>query len=268
MPELVDGSSHPDIEHRPVGHDVGHLRPLTPLRHRVELIAEIPPAGFQHRLVRGGRCIKRNLLTHRRHCLLDLRVAITRHDENRRSPLHIVDRTACCLGALCHVRQDDLIEVGGRVERVHVKPITDLAGQRTQVRAHPRDVDGDVRVGDGAWIEEGRHERELVELALMIQRSRVLPCIPDRPHREDVVPQPRSWTPPLCAESTDDVGPDLGAEAEQELALGQSCQVPRRHGRDHRRAGKGNGDRRAQLEPGRGVGREGKGQERVVLGLG
>ena len=60
---------------------------------------------------------------------------------------------------------------------------------------------------------------------------------------------------------------ELRAEAKRKAATGQLLQRPRAHRGHGRAAGKGNGDRRAQLQGARRLGRQCQQDERIVLGF-
>jgi len=126
---------------------------------------------------------------------------------------------------------------------------------------------GDVRLVDGAGVEEGAHQPVLVELAPKVQSGAVLPGVPDGSQGQDELAQSRGRRVPSHAEAALDVGFHLGAQAQDEPALGHLGQVPGDVGGAHRVAGKGHGDGRAQLDPLGVLGRQGQGQKRIVLRL-
>ena len=65
---------------------------------------------------------------------------------------------------------DHLVEVPTRVERVHVEPVADLAGEAGHAHVHARDRDRDVGMIARAGGEEVGEQRERVEVALEAQR--------------------------------------------------------------------------------------------------
>src|SRR4051812_33854672 len=102
------------------------------------------------------------------------------------------------------------------MERMDVEAIAGLAGQARQPFVHASDIDRDVRVGDWAGVEEWRHQRVLVELALVAQPSTGLPGRPDRAQRADIIAQPRDRRIPGCAVAPLDMRLDLRAQAKDE----------------------------------------------------
>ncbi|MCX7853120.1 MAG: hypothetical protein N2383_10085 [Caldilineales bacterium] len=127
-----------------------------------------------------------------------------------------------------------------------VKTVAQLPRQLTQVAIDPGDVDGDGRMGDGAGVEEGRHQGQFVEFPAEVEPAAVLPHIPDVTQGQDVLAQPWGRCAPGHAKTALDVGLDLGAQAEDETPLAVAGQVPGYIGRVHGAAGKGHGDGRAQ----------------------
>ncbi|HIE21959.1 MAG TPA: hypothetical protein EYP73_05105, partial [Acidimicrobiia bacterium] len=106
-------------------------------------------------------------------------------------------------------------------------------------------------------------------IALTYENGRLIRGVTrgDGTHGEDVVTEAGPGLVPHRAEAPGDVTPHLGAQPQDELSLGETGQVPRRHGGDHRGARKGHRNGGAQIQARGGGGGEGQRQERIVLGL-
>ncbi len=61
-----------------------------------------------------------------------------------------------------------------------MKALAGLAGQPRQPFVHAGDIDRDTGMCDRAGVEKGRHQRLLVELALVVELLASLPALPDR----------------------------------------------------------------------------------------
>ena len=99
--------------------------------------------------------------------------------------------------------------------------VADLARHLKHAAIYCRDVYLDVRVLDGAWIEEGRHEVEGIEFALEIQLRPVLPAIPYGPQGQDILPHALGRASPGHVEAPYDMPTNLAAQAQLEPAFGQ-----------------------------------------------
>ncbi len=115
-----------------------------------------------------------------------------------------------------------------------VEAVGNFSGYPAHVITNPGDINRYLPVLHRGWAEERRHQAELIEITLEGQLVPGLPGAPDRPQRLDVLPEAGPRAGPRHVEPTDDVGPHLGPEAEQEPSLGQLGQIPRRIGNGHR----------------------------------
>ena len=120
---------------------------------------------------------------------------------------------------------------------------------------------------DRPGIEEGRHEREPIVLALEARARVVLPAIPDRADGDDHLPQPRPGRVPRDAEAALVVSLHLRAEAENEASLRLRLQIPRDLRMHERAARERDRDRRAEVDARRMLGGERERQVGVVAGL-
>ena len=150
-------------------------------------------------------------------------------------------------GALPRGRDQHLARVAEGAEGVHDDAVPEFAGQPRVVRVHRRDQDLDVGMLDRRRGRLGILQQEAVVLALELGLRAILPAVPDRPHAEDVVAQPRARGRPWQRVPPLDVPLDLRAESEREAAPGESLQRPRqlRHHVGRTREG----DRDAGAEP-------------------
>ena len=98
-----------------------------------------------------------------------------------------------------------------------------------------------VRKADRARTPLRVEERELVELAVMIELL-ATKAGETRLHCEYIVSETRAGPFKLAAVASNDVGPDLRAQAEAKVTAGRFLEFPGDLGGDHRAARKGNGD--------------------------
>ena len=158
-------------------------------------------------------------------------------------------------------------QVAGLAERMDMHSVGDL----TRHLQHPRIDRGDVDLGIGLVDRSGAplpvEERQLVELAVVVERFTAEPG-EARLDGADVVTQ--TWTGmfELDAVAPHHVRPDLGAESQPERTAGELLEFPRQLGGDHRAAGERHGDTGREFESrGRDRGRGGS-RERRAAALG
>ena len=108
----------------------------------------------------------------------------------------------------------------------HEEAVADLAGDLGHQLADAGEEDLGVAVRVGPRVEERRHQRVRVEVALEVELRAVVPRRPDRPDGEDHLPHARRRVRPRHREPLGDVRLDLAAEAEDEAALASSLEVP------------------------------------------
>ena len=268
-PDGVELADHGEGPEHLVVDERRHVVPGTPLRERVELPLQVPPpVELQDRLVGGGGSIEGELFAggggRRLHRLL-----VHPGDHHaRKGELEGRPVPTTRGEAPLHGRQRHLAQVALGGEGVDQQAIRHLAGHLGHETAHPGQEDRRAAPGVGAGIEHGGHEDVAVELAPEGEPAAVGPRGPDGPDGQDELPHPGCGVGPRHREALLDVGLDLGAQTEQEAALGQRLEVVGggRHG--HRIAGEGHGDPRAHLDPCGVLGRQDQGQERVVVDLG
>ncbi len=118
-----------------------------------------------------------------------------------------------------------------------------------------------------ARVEERRHQRVRVELALELKRRAAPPGVPDRADRKDELAHPSGGLRPGHRVAAGDVRLDLRAEAEDETALRKGLDVIglQRHG--HRVARKGDRYPGADLDLLRALSRQGAADEGIYLRL-
>ena len=158
-------------------------------------------------------------------------------------------------------------EVARFADRVDVDAVGDLAGHAQHPRVDGGDVD--LRVGrfDRTWAPLRVEERQLVELAVVVERL-ATESGEARLHGEDVVAQAWTGSLELDAVPANDVGAYLRAEPEPERSARGFLQLPRGLGGDHRAARERHGHTGRQFEPGRGDGGRGGRRVRRAPGLG
>ena len=159
---------------------------------------------------------------------------------------------------------NDLPEVGGRVHGVHAESVGDFPGGGGHTGIHPRQVDRNVGIVDGARIEEVVDQGEPIESSLVARAGSGLKRGPDGPQAVDVVDDPSRGMVELGGEPSLDVGPHLGAQAEQQTAAARGLQVPRADRHRERSARKRHRDVRPDPEPLGGERRFEEREERVV----
>ena len=143
----------------------------------------------------------------------------------------------------------------------------DFTGHLTHQLVHCGEMNGNAGMLDRARIEQRHHQIDVVVRPLDVERRAVLPAIPDRANRTHILAHPRPGGRPGHAEASLDMGLHLRAEAEGKAAAGELLQRPRAHRGHGRTAGKGNRDRRAELQGPRRLGRQRQQDERIVLGF-
>src|SRR4029077_11013498 len=95
--------------------------------------------------------------------------------------------------------------------------VGDLAGDLTHERVNRGELDWDFGVFDRRRREERHHQAQLVVFALIIELCpAVLPTLPDRPQRTDIVAHPRPGRRPAHPVAPLDMTLDLAAEPERE----------------------------------------------------
>src|SRR5437867_3756269 len=256
------------LEHL-VADEIGHALPVALHGLAVQLGHEVLPAvRREHGLVGAGGRIEGDLLLHRLLLRGQLRFRIADDDERGRDVREVGARAPGLGHALLDRRPHDLAQVLRAVERVHVQAVADLAGDPAHGRIDAGDVHGHARMLDGPGVEERRHEIEAEEPTLEAQLGPVLPGLPDRPHGQDDLAHLRRRRLELHREAPLVVALDLRAQPEDESPARRLREIPRDVGADHRAARKRDGDRRAELDPGRHGRGDGERQEGVVLGLG
>ena len=162
---------------------------------------------------------------------------------------------------------------GIKVSAVEIKDVTIPQGLLSAIArqaAHARADPGHPypqRHGRARGHEERRHQRERDVPAVVGQRAALGPRGPHRAQRADHLAQSGHGRSPGLAEAAGDVGFDLRAEPQHEAAAGEVPQVPRGVGQRRRAAGEGQGDRRAHHQPRGVLGRQGHGEERIVVDL-
>src|SRR5207248_9621991 len=86
-------------------------------------------------------------------------------------------------------RMHVLAQVSGRVEGMHMEAVANLPRHAAHILVDASDEDRDVRVVDGSGIEKWRHQVEVIEFALEVERRSLLPGFPDGTKREDDLAQ-------------------------------------------------------------------------------
>src|SRR5207244_7506523 len=117
-------------------------------------------------------------------------------------------------------------QITSRMERVHMEAVAHFAGETRHPRVDAGDGDRDVWEFARARREEVRQQREAIEVAFEGERL-ALERPPDRPQREDVLPQLRRGVVEGHRETTLDVRLHLRAQAEREAAAARSRELPR-----------------------------------------
>ena len=223
--------------------EIAHGLPLTLLGHAVQVGLEFAPAvHVQHRAVGRGGPVEGDLLTHPGggpgHGLLGL----SGDHEARSDELEVSQGPSGLLQAPLHGGDGDLPEVPLGAEGVADQPVADLAGHL----AHERSDGGQEHFGRatfvGARVEKGGHEGVSVEVAPEVELRSLVPRRPDGPHRADHLPHAGRRPGPLHGEPLGYVGPDLGAEAEDEAAVGVALEVVAEVRQQHRVPGEGHRD--------------------------
>ena len=159
-----------------------------------------------------------------------------------------------------------LVYFGG-AESVEQDTVADLSRDAEHVGVDGGDVHLHVRVRYRARVEEGRHEVEVVVVAVELYALPCLPGVPDVAQGLDVLTHTRGRRGPVHAESADDVTAHLAAESKSEASAGHGLEVPAKIGDVHGAAGEGEGDGRSQLGVLGMLGGYGERQKGVVVGL-
>ncbi len=272
--DLLDEVVHrrddrPLVEHL-VADDAGHLLPAACTRQAVELGRDVHPAvELEDRVIRGRRAVEGDVLLEVALRGLDPRLVTGEREERRADQLAVAWLPARALRAGGDGGEQHLFGEAERRDGVQPEPVAQLAGEAPHVGVHGGDLDGDVRVLDGARVEERRHQAELVVLALELWSPSVLEAVEHRLHAQDVLAQPRPGRRgPRRRVTPLDVGLHLGTEADREAALRKVLEVPRHLGGRHGAARKGDGDVGGQPHALGVLGRDRQRKERVVARFG
>ena len=234
----------------------------------MELQAEVLPAvDLEDVVVAAGGAVEGDGRAQGVEPLLDLGLVFAEDGEAAAGELDVGPGAPGAAQADGDVGQDDLAHVLVRHEAVGVDAIGDVAGGAGHARPHAGEHDLGRGILDGAGVEVGVDEGELVVLGDVVGLLAGLEGVPDGLERADVVLHARGGGHPGDAEAALVVALHLAAEAEGEAALAQLLDVPRLHGEHHGHAGEGDGDGGGDLQPLRGVRRERGGEHRVVRRL-
>src|SRR5215218_4329647 len=169
--------------------------------------------------VGGGRGVEGDLGAHLLALLFDLHRILPGHNEDARGKLDSLRVPTFFLCALGDGGLYGPSEILGGVEGVDVEAVTELAGQGRQPGVDAGYVDRDLRVLYGTGVEERRHERVPVELALEAQRPLGLEGVPDGAESHNVLAQPRDRPVPRHGEAALHVRLYLGSETEYEAPV-------------------------------------------------
>ena len=145
--------------------------------------------------------------------------------------------------------QGRLLQEGDIVEGMHDQAVGHLPrhlGHHGAQGAQQHRGDAEVV---GAGVEHGCHQGVPIVLAVKIQLGAVLPAGEDGLERLDVFAHTRRRALEVGTEALLDVGPDLGAYAQQEMPLAETLQVPGLVGQVHGIARKGHGDAGGDIHP-------------------
>ena len=153
------------------------------------------------------------------------------------------------------------------VEGVSDEAVGGLSRDFGHQRPEAAGEDGRRSEGVRAGVEGRNHQGVAVELAAKIEFGLALPAIEDRLDGEDDFAHARGGLRPGHAEAVHDVGPDLGAEPQEEAAPGDVLGAVGEVREVHGVAGEGDGDGRPQAQVLRVFRSHGQGQKGIVLGL-
>ena len=129
-------------------------------------------------VARGGS-VEGDLRTHSLLGPSALRLGLAGNREAGGLDFEIVDALSPGAGARVERGADHVAQIAGRMHRVHLKAVRRFARGPAHALVHPREVDGDVRVLDGAGIEEVVDQSETVETALVVGPGAGLEGTPD-----------------------------------------------------------------------------------------
>lgn len=156
------------------------------------------------------------------------------------------------LRAGCDVRKHVAGNVTRFAERVDMHAVGDFAGHAQHPRIHRGDIHFGIGCIDGPGAPLRGDEVQIVEIAVVVELAR-----PEggetRFHGAHVVTQPWARLLEGHAVAPHDVRPDLGTDAEPELAAGGFLQLPCRRCRDERTTRKRHGDTGGQFKSRRGL---------------
>ena len=167
-----------------------------------------------------------------------------------------------------NARDRDLRKVASRRERVQAHAVAHLAAEPQHRRTDRRQRYRYPRQAGGPGREIGRHEREIVGVAVVVERCLALPCVPDRAHGPDIVAHARRRRRPGKAIAALVVGFHLRAEPQVEAPLRCLVKVPGHVGRDRGRARKGHRHGCAELDALGGQGGRSKRKKGIMSVLG
>src|SRR5499433_240867 len=266
--ELVVGrGDRVGVEHL-VGDEIGHALPVALHALPVELSGEAAPAvHVEHGLIRAGGGVEGDLLLHHLRLRAPLLLRVAHDDEAGGGVGEVLAGPAGLLEPCLHRGMDDLAEILGAIERMHVHAVAELARDAAHVGIDRGDHDGDLRMLDGSRVEERRHDVEGVELPLEVQFGAVLPAVPDGPDGPHRLRHLGPRRLELYGEATLVVRLDLAAEPQDEAAPRGLLEIPRDHGRDHGAPREDGGDVGAELDARGHRGSHGQGEEGIVLRL-
>src|SRR5215467_5522976 len=247
--ELVVGrGDRVGVEHL-VGDEIGHGLPVALHALPVELSGEAAPAvHVEHGLIRARGGVEGDLLLHHLRLRASLLLRVAHDDEAGGGVGEVLAGPAGLLEPRLHRGMDDLAEILGAVEGMHVHAVAELARDAAHVGIDRGDHDGDLRMPDWSRVEEWRHDVEGVELPLEVQLGAVLPAVPDGPDGPHRLRHLGPRRLELHGEATLVVRLDLAAEPQDEAAPRGLLEIPRDHGRDHGAPREDGGDVGAELD--------------------
>ncbi len=177
-------------------------------------MAEIlEPVRLEHRPVGGRGPVETHARPNPLEHLGNRCIVATRGNETAAGDLEVLARAPGGGQAFLEARHHRLLHVAASAEPVQHDPVALLGGDFDGGGPDAGQLHPGRRRGQWRWGEVRRHQVELVVLACEVEGRPVLPAVPDRPKRADVLAQPWRGRAPRNAEPANVVAFHLAAEA-------------------------------------------------------